>query len=795
MASNPFDQPFQSGGSYSTKVKNSSGRTVKSNPFDRQLNLNVASLDYSKQAQDERAGKKPVKKPTVDQTQKPAEKPKASLFSRAANAGKSLVKGAVAGENEVAKGVARILPGGTADLDANLRTSNESSNRITKITADLKAGKITKDNAKKLLKTENDVQGQAIKTQKDIEKSMPTKASIALGAVSTGLDILTAGTASKLKTASTVTKPGVKAVKNLIPLATKKSTKLAERVAGNAAAGTANAAASNAGGEDKQNVATAAATGVLLPEALGLVGKAGAKLFGRSSKVPTKEFIKNQKTDELLKSVQGKAGGELNTHVDPDIAAQHPKATPQHISNVNDLIKKANEENPVFQKTLGRVAKENGLHYHGTGAKGANRTFDKVMREYDGDHTQVKDSLRGTIHVDDPSPQGIKQVIDAVGKEMRITKIKDMHDKVQTGYRDVKLTVETPSGHKGEVILATPEMLKAKHEQGGHDLYKKARDPSLPDAERLEAGQKMNALYDKAHADAMSRLASSSDLPKSSTKDLSASSGDISTAPSRKAPTSSEPPVKSDVSRDKPDGNSLTASKTPSDSKNRGAGKGAAGVKAGSISPTVAEKTQKVNPEASTPADTLKTKVPHKAGNSRVYERLQAEHPDKLTDSVKYTQMSLKRDADKAVELVARDKQQAYRVAMGAEELSDQTSTGVNIALAEKALDEGNHKLYAQLTKNRSLSQTRRGQEIVAEKGSVKDNSVSRYVKELISSRLDKVGKNYLSGLSLKKTSTREQAIKKIDHEVKKAQAQFKRIPKKTLQLKEAQSIIDKLAC
>lgn len=178
---------------------------------------------------------------------------------------------------------------------------------------------------------------------------------------------------------------------------------------------------------------------------------------------------------------------------------------------------------------------------------------------------------------------------------------------------------------------------------------------------------------------------------------------------------------------------------------------------------------------------------------SRVYNRLKAEHPE-LKDDVSYDAIQLKKDAEKAVELLAKDKQQAYRVAMGAESLPDQTSTGVNIAMAEKALDEGNYNLYGQLIKNRSLAQTRRGQELVAEKGSISDNSTSRYVKELLSMRMDKLGKKYLGDVStdLKKISGKERAGAIIDKEVAKVE---KRIKTRKLDTRTALAMLDRLEC
>lgn len=188
---------------------------------------------------------------------------------------------------------------------------------------------------------------------------------------------------------------------------------------------------------------------------------------------------------------------------------------------------------------------------------------------------------------------------------------------------------------------------------------------------------------------------------------------------------------------------------------------------------------------------------------SRVYERLQAEDQS-LTDDVKYKEINMRSDAEKAVKLVADDKQRAYRIAMGAEDAPDgQTATSINIALAEQAREEGNSDLYARLTVQRSLEQTRRGQEINAEKGSVTDNSTARYVKDLIQLRLDKLGStNNLEKLGVKqlkkgpgetKKSKTALGVEKIDNEVKKIKEGIKSA--KELDIQEAQSFLDSLAC
>lgn len=180
---------------------------------------------------------------------------------------------------------------------------------------------------------------------------------------------------------------------------------------------------------------------------------------------------------------------------------------------------------------------------------------------------------------------------------------------------------------------------------------------------------------------------------------------------------------------------------------------------------------------------------------SRVLERLRQELPE-LGEGVEYTVQSLKENTAKAVQLVEDDKTKAYRIAMGVESAPEnQTQTAVSIALAEKALEDGNLKLYGQLTRQRTLEQTRRGQEIVAEKGSVTDNSTSRYVKELVRQRLAKYDAGYLGALKAKmlRKVKGSKAIATIDEEVGKIKERIKNT--KELDLDEAQKFLDSLAC
>jgi hypothetical protein len=206
-------------------------------------------------------------------------------------------------------------------------------------------------------------------------------------------------------------------------------------------------------------------------------------------------------------------------------------------------------------------------------------------------------------------------------------------------------------------------------------------------------------------------------------------------------------------------------------------------------------KTEKVKSEAELKAEQLKVSGDNEF-KSRVYERLKTEYPDILTENVGYEKSSRDVGIEKAIKNLETNPQDAFDIAMRRKEgVSEVESVYTNITMSEKALDEGNTALYAKLIKNRSLAQTSRGQAIEAEKASVTDNNTSKYVKELIATRLENLGKKYLGNVKdvIKKTSTaKEKALNTIE---RKAGELGERIKNKKLDVKTALDLLEKIKC
>lgn len=197
-----------------------------------------------------------------------------------------------------------------------------------------------------------------------------------------------------------------------------------------------------------------------------------------------------------------------------------------------------------------------------------------------------------------------------------------------------------------------------------------------------------------------------------------------------------------------------------------------------------------LNKEAQTPVG--EGSIKESKAYSRVVDRLSEE--SQL--SVNYNRVDLKADAEKAVKLITEDPNRATRVALGLEKPPEgQTETAISIALADKAFRDGNMELASQLEASRSLRQTRRGQEIVSERGRFTDNSPYYYMRELMDRRLKTLGtsvKGAIKEVAGKANSVKESAVKKIDEKAQQLKAKLKKDQRK---IKAAQDIIDSLRC
>lgn len=196
------------------------------------------------------------------------------------------------------------------------------------------------------------------------------------------------------------------------------------------------------------------------------------------------------------------------------------------------------------------------------------------------------------------------------------------------------------------------------------------------------------------------------------------------------------------------------------------------------------------NEQAQTPVgegDKTKSKA-----YTRVYDRLAEE----AQQDVSYNKLNLEKDTQNALDFITTDPKAAIRVGLGLEEVpAGQTETAVSIALADKAGRDGDYWLQSRLESSRSLRQTRRGQEIVAERGRFNEDSPHFFIREVMDRRLHNLGSNLKSSLEElqgKAQSAKKAAIEKIDKGVSKLKEKIKADRKK---ITLAQDIIDSIIC
>lgn len=210
---------------------------------------------------------------------------KQSLFSKVSSVAKNVGNSAIAGEKTFATGISRSLPGGTNDLKANEQASEQAVDNIKQTQSLMKSGKINANAGKKIILSSANDAASAAKNTNNIVKSLPSSKRVALGAASTGADIITAGTLPEIKALE-----GASLTSKVIRWAQKSSE-----------FGTAGALNTAAAGGNKKQVAENFAAGAALPGILKVAAKAGSKVADHvTGGQTTKDFIANAKTRSLM---------------------------------------------------------------------------------------------------------------------------------------------------------------------------------------------------------------------------------------------------------------------------------------------------------------------------------------------------------------------------------------------------------------------------------------------------------------------------------------------------------------
>lgn len=150
-----------------------------------------------------------------------------------------------------------------------------------------------------------------------------------------------------------------------------------------------------------------------------------------------------------------------------------------------------------------------------------------------------------------------------------------------------------------------------------------------------------------------------------------------------------------------------------------------------------------------------------------------------------YDVRGINREADKATQLIEKDGQEAYNIAMGGgDDLVQKQAT--NIMLSQKAFEQGDAKALSELTNQRFLTNTAIGQALNMEKLSIRNSPHEKYMKELFNTRMQ----SNIKFSSFKDAG--EMATKKVKSIANKVKQEVTQRAQKMI---NAQSILDSITC
>ncbi|WP_020160579.1 hypothetical protein [Methylobacter marinus] len=185
-------------------------------------------------------------------------------------------------------------------------------------------------------------------------------------------------------------------------------------------------------------------------------------------------------TAEAAKEAVGKAKaalGKSKTSGNPEIANKATAACEkkndiaargkhsQKDANIPRNFEPIYEKAPAAKKEIDSMADEIAEKFNGKVAKAPlksrERAIEKIMNDYDGDATRIKDLARNTIIV---SPDKMDVVVnELVNRGANVKVINGETDPL--GYSGVNSTIKTQAGIVGEVQVNTPAMIYAKESE------------------------------------------------------------------------------------------------------------------------------------------------------------------------------------------------------------------------------------------------------------------------------------------------------------------------------------------
>lgn len=352
-----------------------------------------------------------------------------TIASSAGQATNQLAKGAVQSEQTAATGIARILPGGLSDIQAQTQGANQAAKNIQFVKQQQRAGKITPQAASKIISTNAQTAGQSASDVSKTVKAMPTKGQLAAGFGGTAADILTAGTLPEAKGTG------------ILP-------KVARGTTAPAALGTASALNTASGGGTKKQIVGNAIAGAAFPLGLKALGKGAEALRGRAVATADK-ILPTPPADNVIKAAK-ETSTKSEQAPSPSPAVSETKTAPVPVkveTGDTPSIEQGGEVTPSKStksplSTAEQVTTKQKMNETGSVAPGQAITDIQQMIDKHNQVTKGSSDIAKGLDINTGMQKDIK--LDAASVLNNRTKLTpEEHQQIQD-YRDAKATGQTP---------------------------------------------------------------------------------------------------------------------------------------------------------------------------------------------------------------------------------------------------------------------------------------------------------------------------------------------------------------
>jgi len=157
----------------------------------------------------------------------------------------------------------------------------------------------------------------------------------------------------------------------------------------------------------------------------------------------------------------------------------------EEINSLKSLYSKAPEAKVELDSIADDIAKNLGGTVAKAPVKSQERAIEKVINDYDGDASKIKDLARNTIIVDSNKIDNVVSQLNNLGANVK--KIDESSDPL--GYSGVNSSLKTKVGVNGEIQVNTPEMIYAKEPEGiARQLLGNDRYDSIASKTKVEGG-------------------------------------------------------------------------------------------------------------------------------------------------------------------------------------------------------------------------------------------------------------------------------------------------------------------